>query len=554
MKIRIPIGIQDYRKLRIGNYYTVDKSLMIAEFLERGFEATLVTRPRRFGKTLNMSMLSEFFDITKDSKALFNGLAIMDTPYVDEMNQYPVIFISFKDCKGSYEDIVKYTKLSILSEFKRYKYIFKNMDEFDIPRYEKMIECLSQDEVAILRDANNAIAFLANQLELYYEKKVMVFIDEYDTPFIEAHIKGCYDKVHDDLSSLLRTVLKGCESVYLAMLTGIQRVAKENIFSDLNNLAVCTVRDKDYSQFFGFTKEEVKTLLEENGIPYNEEVKQMYDGYRFADMEIYNPWSIINYTRTRELKPYWVNTSSNSMIKNAMGNSDRLFNQGFEKLIMNKYLDTQIQMETSFYEQSQTPSLWGLFVNAGYLTIEEELYGKRVRLRVPNNEVSEEFISLTENYLKVNEGSLNNLFYPLLEKDVPSFFEEYQRILLTIPSYYDLKDENSLHVLMLGMSVYLKTDYDILSNIEIGKGRPDIVLKKKKEALPNIVIELKYSKKADISKEDAESDDNLKKLASDALKQIKDCNYTTGLQGDTICIGLAHAGKQACMEYEEIFI
>ena len=465
MKKKIPIGIQDYRKLRIGNYYTVDKTRMIAEFLERGSAATLITRPRRFGKTLNMSMLAEFFDITKDAKDVFQGLAIMDTPYVKEMNQYPVIFISFKDCKGTYENIVKYTKLSMLSEFKKYKHIFQQMDDYDIPRYEKMIHCLLSDDGSKLQNANNAIAFLANQLEAYYDKKVMVFIDEFDTPFIEAHIRGSYEIIHDDLSNLLRTVLKGCESVYLAMLTGIQRVAKENIFSDLNNLVVCTVNDKAYAEYFGFSEEETKTLLQEAGVMYDEEVKRMYDGYHIGNVDVYNPWSIINYADTNELKPFWVNTSSNSMIKNAMKNSDALFRKGFENLIIDGYLETEIQMETSFYEQSQTSSLWGLFVNAGYLTIVEQLRGKRACIRIPNKEVGEEFISLTENHLNMSEGTLSDLFYPLIQKDMNTFFTQYQQILLTIPSYYDVKDENSLHMLLLGMSIYLKNDYEIFSNI-----------------------------------------------------------------------------------------
>ena len=549
MKMGIPIGIQDYRKLRGERYFTVDKSLMIKEFLERRSEVTLVTRPRRFGKTLNMSMLAEFFDITKDSKVIFDELAITNTPYTKEMNQHPVIFVSFKDCKGTYEDIVKYTKLSILNEFKRYKHIFESMNEFDIPRYEKMIECLLNDDTPNLHNANNAIAFLANQLEAYYNKKVMVFIDEYDTPFVEAHIQGCYEELHHDLASLLRTALKGCDSVNMAMLTGIQRVAKENVFSDLNNLVVCTVKDNEYAQYFGFTKEETQILLESYDLAYSEEVKQMYDGYRIGGVDIYNPWSIINYASRKKLEPFWVNTSSNKMIKKAMENCDQYFREDYGKLIEYGYVETMVFMETSFYEQSETPSLWGLFVNAGYLTIEQQLSMSEYSIRIPNNEVKSEFMSLTAYFLHVKDNMLNAIFTALKNSDMDRFIKYYQEFIYTIASYHDTQNENSIHMLLLGMCSWLSNDYEIRSNRESGNGRADLILKKKNNTLPNIVIECKFLNKAN-NKEEIKGE--LSKLAQDGLDQIKEKNYMVGLNGKTLLIGLAHHSKEVYMEYEEM--
>ena len=262
MKKALPIGIVDYCRLKNENYYFVDKTMMIKEFLEKQSVVTLITRPRRFGKTLNMSMLAEFFDITKDSKNIFSHTAIVETSYMSKMNQYPTIFISFADAKRDQYSIVKNIKLQLRKEFERYREIVSNhLSEFDKDEYMRIKEGLLDLDDGHLENIDNALVFLMKKLEEHYKKKVMVFIDEYDTPFIEAHIHNCYDVIRDGLSSLLHNSLKTSTSLQYALLTGIQRVAKENIFSDLNNLVVYTVKDNEYSQYFGFTEDEVKTLL-----------------------------------------------------------------------------------------------------------------------------------------------------------------------------------------------------------------------------------------------------------------------------------------------------
>lgn len=543
----IPIGVQDFRKLREEGYYTVDKTMMIADFLQRKSEVTLITRPRRFGKTLNMSMLAEFFDITKDSKVLFKGLAIMDTHYAKEMNQYPVIFISFANCKGNFEYTRKFLFESLKKEYKRYNSYFTSSqyDEESRRQVQEVYDAIQNEQNLV--DIASAISVLCEFLYTVFKKKAMVLIDEYDTPFIEAHVHGYYDKVHDALASLLRTSLKGNDFLQYGMLTGIQRVAKENVFSDLNNLVVCTVKDKQYNSYFGFTKEETKSILEAYGLTYSNKVKEMYDGYKFFNISMYNPWSIINYVDTQELIPYWVNTSSNTMIKNAMENCESSFNKAFELLIEHGYVETQVLMDTSFYEQSQASSLWGLFVNAGYLTIDEtiSISDNWYKIRIPNKEVRSEFRNITAHYLKIEDMRMTTMMMALKQNDMPTFFQNYQDTLMHLPSYHDLKDENSYHVMMLGMCAWLSVEYTILSNKESGIGRADIILKKKKEYLPNIVIEFKYTKKA------AKTDD-LKLLAVEGLTQIKEKNYTAGLQGSTVCISLAHHGKQVFMEYEEL--
>ena len=546
MKKRIPLGLQSYDKLKTGNYYVVDKSLMIQDFLSRGNEVTLITRPRRFGKTLNMSMMASFFDITKDSRELFKDTAIMKSEHASAMNQYPTVFLSFANAKNSKQELTKAIKYQLRKEYDRHQQVFdREMSEFDADEYQKIRKTLLDTDNGETDGLGNTLAFLIEKLEKHHGRKVMVFIDEYDTPFIEAHVNGFYDEVRSGLSSLLHNALKASTSLQHAMLTGIQRVAKENIFSDLNNLVVCTVKDREYAQYFGFTEEETKTMLEYYGLELNEEVKAMYNGYRFGDEEIYNPWSVLNYASRRALEPYWVNTSSNKMIRKAMEGRDLTFARGYEKLIETGRLETLVRMETSFFEVSSTDSLWGLFVNAGYLTIERvisHLDGLYV-LRIPDQEVQREFQELTACYLNVEDTQLGKLFIALKWNRKEEFIDNYRDMLLTLPSYHDLKDENSYHVLFLGMCAWLSNEYDIISNREEGKGRCDIILKAKKESLPSYVLEFKYLKEADTER--------LEESAKEAVLQIKEKHYDAELQGRTILIGLAHAGKEVWIEWQE---
>ena len=542
-KKALSIGIYNFERIISGDYYFVDKTLLIKDFLDYGKKVTLITRPRRFGKTLNMSMLSEFFDITKDSKALFKGTKIMDTPYAKEMNQWPTIFISFANAKEDKETIVKYIKAQIQSEYIRFDYLFKNLNELELNDYRKIIEGLKNKDNSILKDVDNALEFLMIHLKRHYNKKVMIFIDEYDTPFVEAKVGGFYQEIKSGLTTLLRSSLKNSNALASAMLTGIQRVAKENIFSDLNNLIVCDVTDDRYSNYFGFTTDETRDFLEYYGLELNNEVKEMYDGYKIGNTEIYNPWSILCYFDTQELISHWVNTSSNKMIRDAMKKADKKFNDGYEKLITDGYLETVVNLQTSFYETSNTESLWGLFVNAGYLTITKKINNKRYRIEIPNDEVREEFESLTSFYLNIEETTLDNLRQSLIDADENLFIETYQDILLK-PSYYDLERENSYHMFLLGMCMYLENQYEVLSNHENGKGRYDITLKSKKESLPSYIIEFKYLNKEQLKENELES------LANQAIQQIKDNQYDHDLTGKIIYIGLAHHGKDVSIKWE----
>ena len=542
----IPIGVYDYRELRQENYYSVDKTLMIKDFLERKSKVTLVTRPRRFGKTINMSMMSEFFDITKDSKEIFKSTKIMDTPYASELNQYPTIFISFADAKRDKKAIISKIKTQIQDQWDKYDYVFENLKGFKKINYERLYKVLinNQDDLTGIEDA---LSFLMERLQDYYHKEVMVFIDEYDTPFIEAHTKGFYEEVRGGLSGLLHNSLKTSNSLKYAFITGIQRVAKENIFSDLNNLVVCDVTDKRYAAYFGFDSDETKKLLEYYGLQLNDEVKEMYDGYHIGNRDIYNPWSLLNYVDTKELTSYWVNTSANTMIKTALKQANYTFKNQYDKLIKDGKLDTYVSMQTSFFEEADNSTLWGLFVNAGYLTVTKEidLLKGKYRIEIPNKEVKQEFIKLTEYQLGLSSGTLDTVTESLTKEDQETFIESYQEILM-IPSYHDLQKENSYHMMMLGMCLCLNKDYDIISNREVGKGRDDLILKAKDEKKTSFVLEFKYLKE---DKKDIE--EKLEKLANEAIQQIKENKYDYGLKGKVIYIGLAHHGKDVSIKWVE---
>ena len=543
MRKAIPLGVVDYETLKNQNYFFIDKSMMIYDFLMRKSTVTLITRPRRFGKTINMSMMSSFFDITKDSKEIFKDTKIVETEYISEMNQYPTIFISFANAKNDKWNVVKEIKLQLRKEYDRYAHVFEQkMTVFEQNEYESLVQELMTKNDGLLDNIIDALSFLMERLEKYYHKKVMVFIDEYDTPFIEAHVGGYYEELRGGLSSLLHNALKTSTSLYYAMMTGIQRVGKENIFSDLNNLVVCTVKDPEYSQYFGFTEEETKQTLEYYDLSLNDEVKSMYDGYHFGEHDIYNPWSILNYASRKVLEPYWVNTSSNTMIKKAISSSDEAFERGYEELIRNGELETTVKMDTSFFEVNNTENLWGLLVNAGYLTlhktisIQDSLY----IIKIPNQEVQLEFRKLTAYHLKATETDLTVLFNSLKRCKIEDFEDRYRKILLTLPSYHDLKDENSYHMMLLGMCAWLSSEYEVISNREVGKGRCDIILKSKKNQI-SYILEFKYTNDSSV---------DLKQLAKSAIDQINSRRYDSELSGTVIRIGLAHYQKNVEIEWQ----
>ena len=297
---------------------------------------------------------------------------------------------------------------------------------------------------------------------------------------------------------------------------------------------VCTVKDPEFKDCFGFTVPETEALLKYYKMELNEDVRAMYDGYSFTGVDIYNPWSILNYVQRKNLEPYWVNTSENKMVRSAMSLCDRSFYRNYDKLIETGTITTFIQPENSFYEMPGASSLWGLLLNSGMITIEKELEPGYYQVRIPNKEVRSAFIGLTEYYLQIQEGVFSDLFGALRHNDIDGFVDQYRSLLETLPSYYDLKDENSYHMMMLGICVSLSGDYIISSNREWGYGRSDILLCSKKESHPHIVMEFKYTKEASC---------DLKQLAEQAVVQIEEKHYMAGLKGRILLVGFGHRGK-----------
>lgn len=543
MKKTLGIGEDDYRLLISNNHYYVDKTLLIKDFLDDGSKVTLITRPRRFGKTLNMSMMAEFLDMTKDSKEIFKNTNIMETDKAEFMNEYPVIFISFKDVKGSKKNLVRMLKKTIFEEYRRYYFIIEQLNELDKSTFEFTIEELKKTMDEDLIGINDSIQLLCQLLSDYYGKRVILLIDEYDTPFMEAHNQGYYEDIHDALSTLLSTALKGNSYLNKALLTGIQRIAKENIFSGLNNLNVYGVDKKPYGQYFGLIESEAKDLLAYYDLQLTNEVKEMYDGYRIGEHEIYNPWSISKYANEKELTSYWVNTASNTMIKNLMNHSTKYFKDDYETLIKEGSMNVHTNLETSYFEEASDETLWALLINSGYLTILEKIDMDYYKICIPNDEVKKAFKDLTANFLGINERFLNRIEDSLRNGDILNFIKNYKNILLENISYHDLVNENSYHMLMNGLCAYMYNTHKVVSNLESGKGRCDIILYSlNKEKYPNYILEFKYTK-------DKEAD--LQKIANEAIHQIYQNQYDAGMHGETYYLGLAHCGKEVKVLYEK---
>lgn len=342
----LPIGVSEFAKIREKGFYYVDKTMMIADWLRSSAEVTLVTRPRRFGKTLNMTMLREFFDSTKDSKILFTGLEISKTEYVKEMNTWPVIFLSFKDCKrNKLSSLLCIIDILLQAVDSLPKDIV--LEESDASRLKRIKQVLLNQEIDKMEYLDRTIYLLSKLFYQYYGKKVIILIDEYDTPMISAYEQGYYEDIHDFFGNLYGTALKDNPYLEKAMLTGIHRIAKENIFSGLNNLAISTVMSDKYQEYFGLTPEETENLLEYYNLPLDETVRLMYDGYRFGKQEIYNPWSIINYADNKKLDSYWVNTATSEILIQAMLESDKRVQENFEQLLVKGHAIVTVDLQTS---------------------------------------------------------------------------------------------------------------------------------------------------------------------------------------------------------------
>ena len=543
---RIGIGLSDFKELIEENYYYFDKTKFIDEVVKDGAKVKLFARPRRFGKTLNMSMLKYFFDIKKadENKKLFKNLYIEKTDSFKEQGQYPVVFLSLKDLKATtWEEMERKIIITLSDFFSEYEYLLNELTGVSFENLKNIIY-----KKSTIDDLTTTLKFLTKILYEKYNKKVVVLIDEYDSPLVSAYINGYYNKAKNFFKTFYSTVLKDNSYLQMGVLTGIIRVIKAGIFSDLNNLRTYTILSNDYTDSYGLTEEEVEKSLKDYGIEAEiSKVKDWYDGYKFGDSEVYNPWSILNFLQDKELRAYWVDTSGNDLINDVLKKMTKDTVKALEKLFDGEGLRQNISGTSDLSKLLDENELWELLLFSGYLTIEEKIDQKNYILRLPNKEVKELFKdSFLEKYFG-RGNKLSDLMEALTENRIEDYEESLQEILLTSVSYNDTKKGNEAfyHGLIMGMGLYLEGEYITKSNIESGLGRYDFLIEPKNKSKRAFIMEFKST----------DSVEKLEEVSKEALKQIEDKKYDVSLKQngikEIIYIGIAFCGKQIKISYKE---
>ena len=541
---KLPIGLSDFKKLIEGNYYYFDKTNFIDEIIKDGSEVKLFTRPRRFGKTLNMSMLKYFFDIkeAEENRKLFKDLHIEKVENFKEQGQYPVIFLSLKDLKAdNWESMLNYLKVLISNLCLENRYLLENLDSFDKAIFENYI-----NKNAKIESLKDTLKFLTRILYEKYNKKVVVLIDEYDAPLVSTYHNKYYENAKDFFKTFYSSALKDNTYLQMGVMTGIIRVIKAGIFSDLNNLSTYTILSDFYSNCYGLTEEEVKKSLIDYNLEYEMgDVKDWYDGYRFGNSEVYNPWSILNFLHAKELRAYWVDTSGNDLINDVLKIVRKDIIRDLRKLFDGEGLKQNLSGTSDLSRLLSEGEIWELMLFSGYLTVEEKIDHKNYILRFPNKEVKELFKdTFIEKYFG-RGNKLTDLMEALTENRIEDYEEILQDILLKSVSYNDTKKGNEAfyHGFILGMSLYLEGEYIVKSNIESGLGRYDVLIEPKNKNKRAYILEFK-------------STDNVNKLeeiSKEALKQIEESKYSSTLKQtgtkEILYLGIAFCGKQIRVAY-----
>lgn len=530
--IKLPVGIENFEKIRRDGFYYVDKTGLIEQLLNNWGEVNLFTRPRRFGKTLNMSMLKCFFEIGTD-QSLFDGLYISKNKALCDayMGKYPVISISLKGVNAdSYENARSLLKRIVMEEAKMHRIIMSGnrLDDIDKAEYMSLVTGEMGEDTLVY-----SMKTLTALLEKYYEKKVIVLIDEYDVPLAKANENGYYDQMVLLVRNLFENVLKTNSSLKFAVLTGCLRVAKESIFTGLNNFKTNSILDEEYDETFGFVDDEVKEMLHYYGQDtHYETVKEWYDGYRFGNADVYCPWDVINYCDAHRRNPmlppenYWTNTSGNDVLKHfieSAGAAKGLAKTDLERLVNGEIVEKDIREDLTYNElYASMDNLWSTLFMAGYLTHKGRVDTKRFRLAVPNREIrniiTEQVLALFKQDVE-KDGQLLNDFCTALSDghtdEVERLFSEYMKKTISVRDTFARKElkENFYHGLLLGILGF-KAGWSVMSNRESGNGFSDIMIMID-DAEIGIVIEVKY----------AESHD-LEAICKDALKQMIDKRYT----------------------------
>ena len=543
MKKGIGLGIDDFRKIIKEDCYYFDKTNWIEELLKDRTQIKLFTRPRRFGKTLNMSTLKYFFDVknAEENRKLFKDLYIEKSEYFKEQGQYPVIFISLKDLKkNTWEECFFEIKELLRNLYNDFYHIRESLNESDLREFNKI--WLKEKEANYDSSLLNLTKYLYN----YYKKEVVLLIDEYDNPLIVANQKKYYKDSINFFRNFFSIALKTNPYLKTAVLTGIVQVAKEGIFSGLNNVITYNILKDKFETFFGLSEEEVEVALKYFEMDYQiEEVKKWYDdGYKFGEKEIYNPWSILNYLSNGKLQAYWVNTSDNALIYENLSVANMDVFNCLEKLFEGKEIKKEISPFFTFEEWERYNGIWQLMVYNGYLKLNKKLEDDEYLLTIPNYEIQTFFKKgFIDKYL-IGSNYFNPIMRTLLEGNIEEFGRMLEEIFLINTSFHDLKAESVYHTFLLGMLIWLRDKYEVKSNGERGQGRYDILLLPLDKKKPAFVFEFKVSKTIK----------GLESKAEEALKQIKEKQYDVGIKESGIDkiyrIGLAFKGKKVKIKYE----
>ena len=542
-KKAVPVGIEDFERIINEDYYYVDKTMLIEELLINRAPVTLFTRPRRFGKTLNMSMIKYFFDVKnkEENKKLFENLKIYNSEYMSEQGKYPVIFISLKDLKGdTWEECLKRLKLFIFDLYAEFEYIREKMNEWDKRKFEKV---LYEKEDA---DYIMSLKFLSDSLYKYYGEKVIILIDEYDAPIINAFDKGYYNEAVNFFQTFYSSALKTNNSLKYGILTGITRIIKEGIFSGLNNLKVDTILNKKYSEYFGLLEDEVIEMLDYFGMKYKiEEVKEWYNGYLFGESEVYNPWSIVNYIDNGEIKAYWANVSGNTLLENMLDHAGESVYDDLKRFTDGESIEKYISDGTTIKSLlSNDDEIWQLLLYSGYLTKaknqDKESDSNIYNLKIPNKEIRKYFGNMFLNRFFGTEVKTNILIKALENGDIKKFEKTLGEIMINMLSHFDLDKEMEkiYQVFMIGLVGFLMGKYEIISNDESGYGRYDLAMIPIKSNEKAYLMEFKISK----------TKKGMEEKAQKALKQIDEKKYDTKLKArgikNILKIGVAFYGKE----------
>ena len=528
----IGIGESNFKGLRLRKNYFIDKTMYIKDIIDNQARVLLVTRPRRFGKTLNMSMLRYFFDCdVKDSKELFEGLKIMEQgeKYTSKLGAYPCIYLTLKDVNvDDYERMATGFKSAVLDAYREHRYLLDSDKVYDDEKARiNDILYIREDEEQLIK----SIRELSGYLYRHYEKPVMLFIDEYDVPIQAAYVEKYYEQAIKFLKNFYTTTFKDNPYLEKTVLTGVSRVAKESIFSGANNFKVFTVLDNEFADDFGITSEEMDKVIEDFNVKEDkEEIKKWYDGYRIGNVEgIYNPWSILNYLTDKQLKPYWVNTSSNDLIKMTIKKSTTV-KEKMEKLLKGEAIEVPIDLETIIdgIEENEN-NIWGLMLGTGYLKVDEvvNLAEGVYKVKLPNYEIKLLFQSIVRSWFndKVIGNDLNSILKDLVELNLSEFEIKFQKLVKEMFSYMDVGEntaENFYHAFVLGMLVGLKDSYYVNSNRESGMGRYDIMLEPQDKNKNSFIIEFKVANDM--------QENTIEDVIESAKRQIEERDYESNLR------------------------